>query len=59
MSIPGPASVPPPRDLSAKRVELRKLWAVLPDEAQRKALRSLARLVARHVERREVLDERR
>jgi hypothetical protein len=43
----------------AKRIELRRLWTVLPEEAQQKTLRSLARIVIGHLERREVHDERR
>ena len=48
---------PPPRDAEAKRVELRLLWTVLPQEVRQKTVRSLARLVVGHLKRREVRDE--
>jgi len=41
-----------------KRVELKRLWTVLPEEAQQKVLRSLTRIVIGHLERREAHDER-
>lgn len=52
-----PAS--PPRDVLAKRIELIGLWKVLPEEAQQKTLRRLARIVVSHLERKEVRDDRR
>jgi hypothetical protein len=50
---------PPPRDRSAKRIELTRLWTVLPEATQQKTLRCLARIVVGHLERREVHDDRR
>jgi len=50
---------PPPRDRSAKRIELTRLWTVLPEAMQQKTLRCLARIVVGHLERREVHDDRR
>ena len=50
---------PPPPGVEAKRIELRRLWSVLPVAAQEKVLRSLTRIVISRLERREVHDERR
>ena len=52
-----PAS--PPRDVVAKRIELTRLWTVLPEAHAQKTLRCLARIVAGHLERKEVRDDRR
>jgi hypothetical protein len=45
--------------VSAKRIELTRLWTVLPEEAQQKTLRCLATIVVGHLERKEVHDDRR
>jgi hypothetical protein len=45
--------------VSAKRIELTRLWTVLPEEAQQKTLRCLAAIVIGHLERKEVHDDRR
>jgi hypothetical protein len=43
----------------AKRIELTRLWTVLPEKARQKTLRCLAQIVVSHLERREVHDDRR
>jgi len=45
--------------VAATRIELKRLWTVLPEEARQKTLRCLARLLIGHLERREVHDEHR
>jgi hypothetical protein len=56
---PRSSQCPPPRDGLAKRIELTRLWTVLPEEAQQKTLRCLAAIVVGHLERKEVHDDRR
>jgi hypothetical protein len=51
MSVPEPIDVPPPRSAPPKRVERKRLWTVLPGEAQQKVLLSLARIVIGRLER--------
>jgi hypothetical protein len=43
----------------AKRIELTRLWTVLPKKAQQKTLRCLVAIVVGHLERKEVHDDRR
>jgi hypothetical protein len=43
----------------AKRIELTRLWTVLPEAAQQKTLRRLVTIVVGHLERKEVHDDRR
>ncbi len=57
--LPKIQPVSPPRDVLAKRIELTRLWTVLPEEAQQKTLRCLATIVVGHLERKEVHDDRR
>ena len=57
MFIDNPASVPP-RNLVSKRAELTRLWPVLPASARQNTLRCLAQIVALHLERKEVRDDR-
>jgi hypothetical protein len=44
--------------LLAKRIELTRLWPVLPGNARQNTLRCLAQIVAQHLERKEVRDDR-
>jgi hypothetical protein len=43
----------------ARRIELTRLWTVLPAATQQKTLRCLAAIVVGHLERKEVHDDRR
>jgi hypothetical protein len=43
----------------AKRIELTRLWTVLPEKVQQKTLRCLATIVVGHLEGKEVHDDRR
>ena len=58
MSIQDPAGVPP-RRVVGRRIELTRLWTVLPAATQQKTLRCLAAIVVGHLERKEVHDDRR
>ena len=48
----------PPHKLLAKRIELTRLWPVLPGNARQNTLQCAAQIIALRLERREVHDER-